>query len=276
MPTPDPYTLLRLSLERYQAPPSGLDESQRAELDQLATQEERLTRLILASDEAQGVVVPSESVKTALAQVRDRYPDPEEFLADLERNDLDEPRLAAALSRELRVEAVLDRVAQRHAQPVTQADARAFYDKQPERFTRPETRTVRHLLITINPDYPDNTPIAARLRMTQLREQIAADTGCMETLAQKYSECPSALHGGMVGRVNRGQLHPPLDEALFQLQAGEVSEIIETNLGLHLVLCEAVHPAGPAPFEEVCDQIQQKLHEAALVRAKRAWVRTLG
>ncbi|MDD5462304.1 MAG: peptidylprolyl isomerase [Methylococcales bacterium] len=59
-------------------------------------------------------------------------------------------------------------------------------------------------------------------------------------LALKHSECPTALQGGVSGIVPRGKLCPELDAALFSIKAGEISEIVESEIGFHLVLCQQI------------------------------------
>ena len=130
-------------------------------------------------------------------------------------------------------------------------DAELFYRLNPERFTRPERRTVRHILITF--DTPAERDAAERL-LTDLATQLAAGADFAD-LALRHSQCPTALEGGLVGSVPRGQLFPQLDEVLFALQPGACSTVVATEVGLHLVRCDAILPPDIIPFEQVRDRI---------------------
>lgn len=142
-------------------------------------------------------------------------------------------------------------------------EARRYYDLHPERFLRPETRRVRHILITVNEQYPENSPQAARERIEALRAELAAVPSRFAEVAERHSECPTALEGGLVGSVPRGVLHPELDEALFALEAGGLSGIDSSPMGLHFVLCEEIVPEGLVPFEAVEARIRDHLASQA-------------
>lgn len=136
-------------------------------------------------------------------------------------------------------------------------DAELFYRLNPEHFTRPERRTVRHILITFN------TPAERQQAERQLKElsaRLRAGADFAE-VALRHSQCPTALEGGLIGSVPRGQLFPQLDAALFSLQTGELSAIVETEIGLHLVRCDAILPPDTIPFEQVRERIIKALNK---------------
>ena len=145
--------------------------------------------------------------------------------------------------------------------PVTDEEVERFYRNNPERFQRGETRTVRHVLITINDDIAENTRERATERARQLCAELSADPGAFAATAERYSECPSALYGGLVGRVPQGQLYAELDRELFDMAAGEVRGPVETAMGLHIVYCEQVHPPDTVPLDDVRERIRQILQE---------------
>ncbi len=78
----------------------------------------------------------------------------------------------------------------------------------------------------------------AKERAEALKRRLAAERIAFGDLAREASDCPSAKEGGTLGRFTRGELEPDLDVALFVLQPGQVSEVIETPFGFHLLLRE--------------------------------------
>ena len=93
--------------------------------------------------------------------------------------------------------------------------------------------------------------------------------------AMKHSECPTAMQGGLLGKVPKGQLYPELDAVLFTMKAGEISEIVESPIGFHILYCEAVDQAGPVSFAEAKLKIKTKLEERRRRRCQRMWLNKL-
>ena len=230
--------------------------------------------LALESREAVGVVVPENAIEATLDDVRHRYDSPEDFAADLAGNGLDEAGLRAALSRELAVEAVLEKVAA-GAPKVTEADVRAWYDRHPEKFDLPETRLASHILVTVNAAIPENSRARAEARIGALGAGMDGSLAAFRALAGRHSECPSALEGGRLGRIARGQLYPTLDAALFAMGEGEISPPLESELGFHLVFCEAIFPAGTVPFEAARGKIRDAMEKKRRKAQQANWLAAL-
>jgi len=76
----------------------------------------------------------------------------------------------------------------------------------------------------------------ARELCQQYREQIVKEEATLEDLASKYSDCSSAKKGGDLGYFTRGAMQKPFEEAAFALQVGELSELVETDSGIHIIL----------------------------------------
>ncbi|GAB6043877.1 nitrogen fixation protein NifM [Endothiovibrio diazotrophicus] len=268
------YCLLRTAQEQQGEAPAALDDAQRSAVEQTAERAFELERRILASREALGVVVADSSVEEAARAVEGRYEEPGAFHRALAENGLDPEGLRRALAWQLRVEAVLERVAARVPR-VSETEAEIYYRMHPEKFQRPERRTVRHILITINEDFAENHRGAVQARLERLAAELAEDPARFPDLAMANSECPSALHGGLIGTVARGKLYPELDRVLFALDEGAISRVVESEIGLHLVWCEACHPPGEMSLAEAMEPLRDKLTERAREAAQREWMRQL-
>jgi peptidyl-prolyl cis-trans isomerase C len=268
------YHLLRNALERFSRNLAQLDEQELDEARRRADRTWDLESLVLTSAEAREVCIPPQQVDTAFAAVASRYPDRAAFEADLRSNGLDEELLRAALRRELVFDSVLLRVAAGRP-AVSQIDARLYYELHPERFAVPEQRQARQILVTINDDFADNHRVTAWSRIRRIEETLRHSPRRFAALARRHSECPSALDGGRLGTIRRGQLYPELDSALFSLQEGTITRIIETGLGLHLLLCEKVMPARGIPFARAESRIREHLDARNRRNCQKAWLRTL-
>jgi len=154
---------------------------------------------------------------------------------------------------------------------VTEADARAFYDKNKARYDVPEQVRASHILIKTGAQDPNTDPneakAQAKAKAEDLLKQIKEGADFAD-LAKEYSEGPSASRGGDLSFFRRGQMVPPFEKAAFALEVGKVSDIVETRFGYHIIKVTDRKEAQVTPFEEVKDQIlaelrQRKLRELA-------------
>lgn len=270
----DPYTLLRASLALFGQLPAQLDAAQLQQARVQAVREYALEARVLASTEAAKVIISAQEVENAYRQIRERYDSEGELLADLHQNDLDVDRLQQALQRECRVNATLAWVGSR-APAISDVDIGIYYHAHPEKFVRPERREVRHILITINDTYAENSRANALARMTGIAAKLARKPYKFAELAMQYSECPSALQGGLLGTVARGTLYPELDAALFQMQPGEIGTIIETEIGLHILLCVNIERSESISLKNAAPKIRQLLQERSQRVCQRTWLANL-
>lgn len=277
LPPPLPslaYLELKTAQSLHGKLPAELGAEEREQVARLARNQFTLEARVLRSPEALDVTVPRTTLADALAEIRGRYEGEDDYEADLARMGLTPPAYADALERELKVEAILDKVASRSAQ-VSDIDVELYYHYHPEQFHRPETRRARHILITVQPQMPDNTPEAARARIEAIAARLTKDPKRFEEQAAKHSECPTALQGGLLGEARRGQLYPELDDVLFRLPEGGISSILSSPMGYHLVLCEAVQEEKILPLAQVRERIREQLEQRRRRVCQQAWIKTL-
>lgn len=262
------YLELKIAHELFQKAPDALSETERLRLTDIAGKQAHMEQCILASTEASHVIVPPVTVTTRLNEISQRYAKPAEMEADLERLGLTADTLAAAIERDLRIEAVLDKVAAA-IPPVNEVDAEIYYRLHPKAFDRPEARRLRHILLTFE------TPIektAAWATLDMLRSTVKT----VENFAQaalRHSQCPTAMEGGQLGTVKRQQLFPELEDAAFALTTHELSAVLESPMGLHLLRCDEILADGLMPFSTVCSSIIDKLTDNRRRDAQRHWIK---
>jgi nitrogen fixation protein NifM len=268
------YLMLKTAHNLYGKSPSSLEQPELERVKQLATRQFDLESRVLATGEARDVVVPESSLNAALAEIRGRYENEEELQQDLAGNGLTVSLFAAALERELKVEGVLEKVGGRAAK-VSDIDIELYYRYHPEQFQRPETRTARHILVTINDDLPENTREVARSRIDAIAARLSKEPKRFEEQAMKHSECPTALQGGLLGEVKRGQLYAELEAVLFELEPMQFSKVVESPLGLHLLRCDKVMPAEMRSLGQVRDSIREMLVTRRKRICQSAWLKQI-
>ncbi|THF59377.1 nitrogen fixation protein NifM [Pseudothauera rhizosphaerae] len=268
------YYELQAAHSLFGKPAGALDERETRKVRAVAERYAEIEAAVLASEEARGVCLQPEAVADAEAEIHARYADDTAFDGALDDAGLNRGSLHAALQRSLLVEAVMARVGAR-VEPVGETEAEIFYYTHLERFRSPETRTARHILITINDDLPDSGREAATRRIGEIARRLAAKPERFAEQAMKHSECPTALNGGLLGDVPRGQLYPELEAALFALPEGGIGAPVESELGFHLLLCEKVRPERTVPWTEVADTLRTRLTEERARKETKAWLQQL-
>lgn len=175
-----------------------------------------------------------------------------------------ETRLTLAVSRDTIL--YQDYVRQQVSERIGEDKLKAYYNEHQADFTVPLRVHVRHIVVTPRAEKPitnleqddatDEATAAAKLTRIQ---RALAEGGNFAQLAQKLSEDRSAASGGDLGFVEPGQLLADLDRVAFSLKEGQVSEVVHSEQGYHLVYAEERQEAGVLPFEDVREDILDTL-----------------
>jgi nitrogen fixation protein NifM len=268
------YVLLRAALSLFKKAPVELQPEQLQQAQRQAKNELLIENKVLNSPDAVGVIISDEETQRAYQEIRQRYADEADFLSVLAKNSLTEDSLRAALQRQCKVNAILDRVGSRAA-TVDEVEIGLYYHLNPDKFHRPERRTVSHILISINPDYPENTRENAMKRALELHATLQRQPEQFGQFALKHSECPTALQGGDLGTVPRGKLYPELEVVLFSLKTGEISAVVESEIGLHILWCRQIHKASKLSYTKAAPKIRALMQEQIRHNAIREWLANL-
>ena len=137
-------------------------------------------------------------------------------------------------------------------------DVEDYYDSHFEEFTHPEEIRLRHILLRTNPDADPSQLEEKKKVLRGLKERIEQGEDFTQ-LAQAYSEDVSAKQGGDLGTVKKNQLVPEVESVAFSLKPGEVSDIVKSPYGVHLLKVEDYRASRVDPLEEVNDTIKEKL-----------------
>ncbi|HEV2110522.1 MAG TPA: SurA N-terminal domain-containing protein [Gammaproteobacteria bacterium] len=135
------------------------------------------------------------------------------------------------------------------------ADLQAQYQQQLEKFKQDESRDARHILIAVKGDDP-KADAAAKAKADDILKQLKAGADFAK-LAQRYSDdTGSAKQGGELGKVSRGIMVKPFEDALFAMQKpGDIAGPVRTQFGYHIIQLESINAAAQKPFSEVRAQL---------------------
>ena len=267
------YLELRTALYHFGKVPQALDsKEEQQKLFAEVMKQESINLVVQKSKEFSKIVVSEQEISESLKEICEQINANDSF--DLTDYGLNDDLLHDAVALDLHVAAVLNYVAERSID-VSDTDAELFYRMHEERFVVPEKREARHILITINEEYKENKRKHANARINQVREQVIQKPNQFAKFAKAHSECPTALEGGKLGKLLKGQLYPELDFLLFTMREGAVSEVVESELGFHILKCDAIEPSSVVPFESVKEKIKTALQQRNQRAVQKKWLSEL-
>lgn len=143
---------------------------------------------------------------------------------------------------------------------VDDAEVKKYYEEHQSEFSTPELRKAAHILIAVDPKASDAEKQAAKEKAEDVLKQVKADPAQFAQLAKKYSQDPgSAANGGDLGMFGRGMMVKPFDDAVFKLIVGEVSGLVQSDFGFHIIKLLAVKGGKVQSLNEVKSSIAQKI-----------------
>ena len=160
---------------------------------------------------------------------------------------------------------VLDIEAAKKNISVSEADLKTYYEQNTARFGTKEERRASHILITAPASAPAADRAKAKAKAEQLLAEVKKAPATFADVARKNSQDPgSAEKGGDLDFVTRGAMVKPFEDAMFALKKGDISDVIETEFGYHIIRLADIKPAVVPPFEQVRATIENE------VRAQQA------
>lgn len=247
--------------------PDRIDAMRRETLDLLINQE-----LLWQAAQKQGIVATPEEVSRALDDMQTQFHTEEAFLSRLDIEGYNRESYRMHLKRLVSARKYLDTLSGEVA--VSDTEVHTFYTENPDKFRLPEQVRARHILLKLNPGDDEQVKHAVREKMAGILAE-AGNGGDFAALARQYSEDASATQGGNLGFFARGEMVKPFEEAAFGLQPGELSAIVETPFGLHLIKLEDRRPARIVSEDQARWQIQAYLLEVKQQQVKDYEIRTL-
>jgi parvulin-like peptidyl-prolyl isomerase len=232
--------------------PQKLSELRKEAMDLMIEQE-----LVWQAAEKAGIAAEPEEVEAAVAETGAAFPNPEDFARRLESEGFTEEGYRMHLAHAIAAAKYMDGIGAR-VPAMSDAEIETFYRENEPRLTLPEQVRVRHILLTWKPlGKPDDR--AALREQTEAILKQARDGADFGELAKAHSEDSSAADGGDVGFFQRGQMVAAFEEAAFALAPGELSDIVETPYGFHIIKSEERQAAKLLPLDEIRERLREYL-----------------
>lgn len=220
--------------------------------------EELINReLLLQESQKNGVKVEAAEVKEQLDRMKGQYANEAEFKRALSAMGFLDTNIESQFKECLEIRRFVDdRIAKKVTVP--EEDIKASYDSHPHIFKRPESVHAAHILITVDSAAMASQKAEARKEIGMIANKLKEGED-FAALAKEYSQGPSSTKGGDLGYFSRGQMVKPFETAAFALKPGEISDIVETRFGYHIIRVIDKKPPTIIPYEDARERIAQYL-----------------
>ncbi|RAL25443.1 hypothetical protein DL240_04325 [Lujinxingia litoralis] len=219
--------------------------------------------LVESTLEEANVVATKEDVDKLFNEFRERFPNEAMFNGYLQQMGLNQEMVRENMARDARLEKYLE---SKYGLEVPAEDVETYYNEHTERFTRPDEVRARHILIKVERGADDEAVATARAKAQEILELAKAEGADFEALAREHSEGPTAPRGGDLGFFGKGRMVPEFSEVAFGMEPNQVSDLVRTQFGFHIIQLVEKRDAAVATLDEVKDDIEVELRHELRVR----------
>ena len=218
------------------------------------------------------IEVGGEEIDQTVRQTRESLGE-ESFQAELARRSMSESDLRSLVKQNIMVQKLIQDLIMTRVD-VTETEIQQFYQEHQAEMKKPERVEASHILVKSNPSDSAEQKAAARRKIEEA-ERRAKSGEDFAVLAKEFSDDGTAVNGGKLGNIQRGQTVPSFEDAAFRLNAGEVSEVVESPYGYHVIKVTGHTDPTIATLDEAHDTIAQYLKQKKAQDAIEQMVDTL-
>ncbi len=185
---------------------------------------------------------------------RSYYENEQEFLMALQARGTNLTEFKREIREQMLAQKLVEQEVAAHI-VVTPGQIREVYEENKEDMIAPEQALVRTIMVSKDRERSD----ADSMRKMEQIAEMASNTDDFASLAAERSEGPYAMDGGLMGYIARGQTIPAIDNVIFALDEGEISEVVETPIGFHIFLVEEIQEPRQLELAEVSDFLREQI-----------------
>jgi len=264
---------MRSALGRLSSTGEPIAHSQLSQLKKEVFKKMITRELLYQESQNKGIKVNEAAINEQLVMLKKRFPGEAEFKKMLSQMNLSEVDVKSQFERGMAIQEFIDK---QFVQKVTVSDkeVRAYYDSNPVFFKQAEQVRVSHILVSVDPKKDPSQKAESRKKIEDIQQKLRKGED-FSALAKEYSQCPSGSEGGDLGYFQRGQMVKPFEQAAFALGPGEISDIVETKFGYHLIRLADKQPESVVPYEDIKDRIGQYLKQEKAEKEVVSYVQNL-
>jgi peptidyl-prolyl cis-trans isomerase C len=229
-----------------------------------------LERLLDAQVKKAGIIVTDEDVNNRIGEVTSQQGmtiDGLKSMLEAQGQSFDD--FKQQMKKGLSFEKLVDK--QAGPVEINDTEAREYYEENEEDFNTPEQVRASHILIKVAPTATVEEKAAAKEKIESLLKKVK-EGGDFATLAKENSDCPSKAKGGDLGFFERGSMVKEFEDTAFAMQPGQVSDVVETQFGYHIIKVTDRKAAGVTTFEKAKPEIVKTLEQMKKGQAFKEYI----
>ena len=244
-----------------------------AKLQEKALDQAIGARLLLERSQQLDVPVTAADIDAEIAKVIEQVGGEDNFKKALAAQNISEDDFRKELEKGARVNKLVEQACTGVEEP-TEQDVTDFYEAHKSEYVTEPKVLCQHILVKVEENSTSDEKSAAFEKILAIKERIAAGGNFAEE-AEKNSDCPSGREGGSLGWFGPGMMVPEFDKVAFEMKKGEVSGVVTTQFGYHIIYKADEQPGGQQTLVDVHDQIKDLLRHEARGKAVDAFVAEL-
>jgi peptidyl-prolyl cis-trans isomerase C len=248
---------MNLARQRLLSKGKSLSDSELAELRKGVLENLIDQELLYQQSKDKGIKVDEAAVQEQLRKIKGRFPSEEAFKSTMTKMGLSEEIIEFQLERGMAIKKFIETEFVEKA-TISEKDTKTYYDRHPDFFKKPERVQASHILIKVDSGAEKSKKNEARKKIAGIQKRVKEGED-FASLAKEFSEDTSSGKGGDLGYFGRGQMVKPFEDAAFELKPGEVSDIVETRFGYHLIQVVDKKPETTIAYEDVKERIEAYL-----------------
>jgi len=238
-----------------QGAPANLPEDQMGQVRQAVMEALIGTELVWQKSQAEGVKVAPQEIDDAIAQSMKEFPTLQAWEDSLKQQGTTKDEFRESVGRNLAINKTIQSLVFEKI-TITDDAAKAYYDQHPQEMQQPEELQASHILLRVPEGATEEQKSAALSKAKEALAKLKAG-GDFAALAKEYSQDPgSAANGGDLGFFGRGRMVPAFEKAAYSMKIGQVSDIVETQFGYHIIKVTGHHDAKTAAFPEISERLK--------------------
>lgn len=250
-----------------------LSDSQQKEFKERTLQKIIGRELLFQESQRKQIKIDDAKVNEEFMTLKKRYTTEDDFNKSLSENNFTEATYKDSLKQQMAIKELVDQLFIQKVS-IKEEEIKSYYDSQPQLFKQPEKVVASHILIKVDPEANDAQKSEARKKIEEVQQRLKKGED-FATLAKELSQCPSSANGGSLGAFARGQMVKPFEESSFSLKPGEMTDIVETQFGYHLIKVTDKRPETTIAFKDARDRIEQYLKNTKVQEQVREYVEVL-
>jgi peptidyl-prolyl cis-trans isomerase C len=248
------------------------DDKEMASLKQRVLNDLISIELLKQEAQKKGIKVEDSEVNARIEAAKKKFT-PENFQNSLKQANMTESSLKDYFATQIAIGKLVEQEIVSKI-VVTPEEVKKFYDSNPDLFKAPEMVRASHILVKVDKNATADEKAKALEKIKGLQKRVKGGEDFAK-VAKEASDCPSKENGGDLDFFRKGDMAPAFEQAAFSMKQGEISDIVETEFGYHIIKVTDRKEPGVVSFDEIKSRIEQQLKSDKISQEIPNYVETL-